>query len=51
MLMLVAMTYNSLLFVALMVGYFIGDLMFNELDSGPSKKNCNSSVETTEMCH
>ena len=32
LLMLVAMTFNSALFVALITGYFIGDLLFYHLN-------------------
>lgn len=44
MLMLVAMTYNPSLFVALMVGYFLGDFLFHhERDAAGdgSSTNCH----------
>ena len=42
MLMLVAMTYNPSLFVALVVGYGLGDYMFHiRIPSGSVENNCH----------
>jgi hypothetical protein len=50
-LMLVSMTYNSSLFCALIVGYFFGDLIFQEI---PKRKIPGSEYYTddcVESCH
>lgn len=53
-LMLVSMTYNSSLFCALVVGYFFGDLIFQEI---PKKRRRHSTGgdmyadECPETCH
>jgi hypothetical protein len=41
LLMLVAMTYNCLLFIALIVGYIIGDLIFFRLSGSSPDSGCH----------
>lgn len=47
LLMLVAMTYNPTLFLALIVGYFVGDLIFFQ----PSNSAVNSDEDSGLDCH
>ena len=51
MLMLVAMTYNSSLFVALMIGYFLGDLLFQELPNNSQNRHANGDHKDAAECH
>ena len=53
MLMLVAMTYNSSLFVALLIGYFIGDAIFQELPNDICNRQHGNNIDhkNIESCH
>jgi hypothetical protein len=52
-LMLIAMTYNPSLFVALMVGYFLGDLIFFKRSLSPAAgyDPLNTNYQAAGDCH
>ena len=50
MLMLVSMTYNSSLFCALVIGYFFGDLIFQELPQRGARTDIYLTNDC-ESCH